>query len=741
MSVSIASGVVATGGLPDTAGVTDGYVVTWDAGTGEVIWAAAPGAGGGAPVGAQYLVAATDVGLTAERVTTDTTTITWDHATAGQAKANVVANSSTQKVEVVKNSGAVVGTRKQLNFIEGSNVTLTIADDAGNDQVDITIASSGGGGISDGDKGDITVSSSGTVWTIDNDVVTFAKMQNITTDRLLGRDTAASGDVEELTVGGGIEFTTTGGIQTSAFTGDATKAAGGTALTLATVNSNVGSFGSGTQVATFTVNGKGLITAASNTSISITSSAVSDFNEAAQDAVGGILTDTNSVNMTYNDAGDQITADVIVRNTTTANTSITASGVGVDVNDNTSTQKVEVVKNSGAVVGTRKQLNFIEGSNVTLTIADDAGNDQVDITIAASGGGGISDGDKGDITVSSSGTVWTIDNDVVTFAKMQNIATDRLLGRDTAASGDVEEITVGGGIEFTTTGGIQTSAFTGDATKAAGGTALTLATVNSNVGSFGSASNVATFTVNAKGLITAASDTAIAIGQAAVTNLVTDLAAKQPDIQFQDEGTNAGTAGGVTTVNFVGAGVSAAESAGTLTVTISGGGGGGGTPGGSDTHVQFNDAGSFGGEAAFAYNKTTDLLTVPNVTTTGATIFSGVISPTQLTADTEDWNPTGLSTASTVRVDVSKGLAIGGLAGGATGRRIILSNITDYPILLKAESTGSTAANRFEIDGDLIIMPKDRVELQYDGTLSRWRTKDYNLQLSIFHMMRLGAYL
>jgi len=52
-----------------------------------------------------------------------------------------------------------------------------------------------------------------------------------------------------------------------------------------------------------------------------------------------------------------------------------------------------------------------------------------------------SDGDKGDLTVASSGTVWTIDNDVITYAKMQNVsATDRLLGRSTALAGDVEEI-------------------------------------------------------------------------------------------------------------------------------------------------------------------------------------------------------------------------------------------------------------------------------------------------------------
>jgi hypothetical protein len=56
--------------------------------------------------------------------------------------------------------------------------------------------------------------------------------------------------------------------------------------------------------------------------------------------------------------------------------------------------------------------------------------------------GGVTDGDKGDITVSGTGSSWVIDNQAVTYAKIQNVsATDKLLGRSTAGAGSVEEIT------------------------------------------------------------------------------------------------------------------------------------------------------------------------------------------------------------------------------------------------------------------------------------------------------------
>jgi hypothetical protein len=60
------------------------------------------------------------------------------------------------------------------------------------------------------------------------------KLSNITTDRLVGRDSAGTGAIEQISVSGGLEFTDATGLRTTAFTGDVTKAAAGTVLTIAT---------------------------------------------------------------------------------------------------------------------------------------------------------------------------------------------------------------------------------------------------------------------------------------------------------------------------------------------------------------------------------------------------------------------------------------------------------------------------------------------------------------------------
>lgn len=67
---------------------------------------------------------------------------------------------------------------------------------------------------------------------IEDGAVTYPKIQNVTPDRLLGRDTSPAGQVQELTVSGGLEFTGSG-IQRAALTGDVTAVAGSAATLIA----------------------------------------------------------------------------------------------------------------------------------------------------------------------------------------------------------------------------------------------------------------------------------------------------------------------------------------------------------------------------------------------------------------------------------------------------------------------------------------------------------------------------
>lgn len=122
------------------------------------------------------------------------------------------------------------------------------------------------------------------------------------------------------------------------------------------------------------------------------------------------------------------------------------------------------------------------------------------------------------------------------------------------------------------------TALTGDATASGpGSVTLTLATVNTNTGSFGSASNVAGFTVNGKGLITAAGTVSIQIAESQVTNLVSDLAGKQATGNYITALTGDGTASGpgsvaftLATVNSTVGSFGSASSVATFTVNAKG---------------------------------------------------------------------------------------------------------------------------------------------------------------------------
>lgn len=93
-------------------------------------------------------------------------------------------------------------------------------------------------------------------------------VNNVPSDRLLGRDTVGTGAVEYISVGPSLTFTGSGVLQRAALTGDITAAANANATALSTTGVSAATYGDATHVGQFTVDAKGRITSASNVSIS-----------------------------------------------------------------------------------------------------------------------------------------------------------------------------------------------------------------------------------------------------------------------------------------------------------------------------------------------------------------------------------------------------------------------------------------------------------------------------------------
>jgi hypothetical protein len=103
--------------------------------------------------------------------------------------------------------------------------------------------------------------------------------------------------------------------------------------------------------------------------------------------------------------------------------------------------------------------------------------------------------------------------------------------------------------------------------------------------------------------------------------------------------------------------------------------------------------------------------------------LTGVITPATITSDQNDYNPAGLSTATTLRVSSDATRTVTGLAGGAAGRQVILINVGVNSIVLEDESLSSTAANRLSIGSDVTLVSGSVITMIYDATSSRWRSQ------------------
>jgi hypothetical protein len=229
-------------------------------------------------------------------------------------------------------------------------------------------------------------------------------------------------------------------------------------LSLAVVNSNVGVFGSATQAPSLTINDKGLVTAASAVTIT---PAWGSITSTPTTLAGYGITDAQPLDSDLTALAAVSSTGILARTGagTAAARTISASGIGVSVSDG------DGVSGNPTITSNATSANTAS----TLVARDASGNFSAGV-----------------ITASLTGNAST--------------ATALQTSRNFSISGDV----TAGAVGFDGTGNVAL--------------ASTLASTGVTAGSYGTSSQVATFTVDEKGRLTAAGSTSIQIAESQISD-------------------------------------------------------------------------------------------------------------------------------------------------------------------------------------------------------------------------------
>lgn len=262
--------------------------------------------------------------------------------------------------------------------------------------IDVSTLVSAYNGVEDGDKGDINVTTGGTIWTINNHVVSPSKITQVAGQTLFGNPTGSAGDLREITLGTGLSFN-----------GNALNVEDNNSIQKINIfqeSSLIGSrsnlnFSEGPGIK-LTVEDDSL-----NDEIKITIEADptapviiddGDYGDITVSNDGLTWTIDNNVINTVNIVDEAVTleklenipAESILGNPTntldtgsyiTLGSTLEFDSTSIQVVDNTSIQKIEISK-AGTLIGTRKGINF-DFTGLTAVFTDDSINDRVNISI------------------------------------------------------------------------------------------------------------------------------------------------------------------------------------------------------------------------------------------------------------------------------------------------------------------------------------------------------------------------
>lgn len=505
-----------------------------------------------------------------------------------QMIANIISDSTTQQIEVAK-GGSLIGTRKQINLIEGSNVTLTVADNPGNNAVDITVASTGGGGgtdqyvkVSAADTtsayldSKITVSL-GLVKSIGspagNETLNIALPTGATNNTFRYNGTAWAADTRLISRGSGA-VSGNGGVEV---TGDGSDTAGSS---LYVTNAT-------TDPTKYAIKAIGSVGASGISSVS-------------NEAIAGYFETTtgNAVGLQVKSTGAGSAAALLVHKYAASGTGTFAhfynftAGTNLDFPSNGSIRFWGVGGGAGSLE--IKPPASITSHTWTLPAAQGASN-----TFLRNDGSGILTWASSTATPGGSNTqlqynnagafggITNVTSDGSNITLLTTVGTANINASGTAAT-NIGTGTSAGTVTIGRTGGTITSIGTLGHTGVAN--INTSGTTATNIGaSAGTTNSLGTFNhTGAFNLKGSSSGTLTIAVPAAITSHTLTLPAAQGAVNsfLRNDGS-----GGLTWVS------------GTTTNAA-----------GSDTHVQFNDGGTaFGGSANFTFNKTTPQLTVAAV--------------------------------------------------------------------------------------------------------------------------------